>query len=429
MRTKLFIGLMCSSMSLMSGPLFAQQWTLKSSIEQAYAESPEIKMVLLDLDSRKQEVQSAGLWPNPSVEVRVDNKLGTDDGSGGYDLTDITFSQPIPVARLQHQRALAKSMAKIAEFDISHEQLMLEHKIAKAFHDLQFAHAEYELAKTRLTVADNIYNKSQKNRQGVIVRYLTPLEKMRLDIVREEARQAETSAEGAYNEALMRFARLLNIDVAAVTDMDSLTHVKVEWTLEELLQQQSQHIRLVTQQEKLVAARDEIELVKSSLLDDPEISISRSRDSFTQGREDVYALMFNMQIPLWSRDSKELSRAKYNAGQQNIQLQKDKRELEIQLKQSYTHLNHLIEQAQHHKNKVLLPSSKMLELTSRGFISGELNMLTLLDAHNTYFSAQLRYNELLVQAWHELADMRLAAGIVLVSAENITTQQNLKGGN
>ena len=56
-------------------------------------------------------------------------------------------------------------------------------------------------------------------------------------------------------------------------------------------------------------------------------------------------------------------------------------------------------------------------------------MLTLLDAHNTYFSAQLRYNELLVQAWHELADMRLAAGIVLVSAENITTQQNLKGGN
>ena len=89
----------------------------------------------------------------------------------------------------------------------------------------------------------------------------------------------------------------------------------------------------------------------------------------------------------------------------------------------------MIEQAQHHKNKVLLPSSRMLELTSKGFISGELNMLTLLDAHNTYFAAQLRYNELLVQAWHELADMRLAAGIVLVSVENIPTQETLKGGN
>lgn len=429
MNIKLLIGLISISISLMSVQSFAQQWSLTSSIEKAYAESPEIKMVLLDLESRKQEMQAAGLWPNPSVEIRVDNKLGKDDGSGGYDLTDITFSQPIPIARLQHQHALAKSMAKIAEYDISHEQLMLEHKIAKAFHDLQFAHAEYELARTRLTVADTIFNKSQKNKQGIIVRYLTPLEKMRLDIVREEARQAETSAEGAYAEALTRFAQLLNIDAGSVTDMDSLTHVKVEWSLEELLQQQSQHIRLVTQQEKLVAARDEIELVKSSLLDDPEISLSRSRDSFTQGREDVYAVMFNIQIPLWSSDSKELSRAKYNAGQQNIQLQKDKRELEIQLKQSYTHLNHLIEQAQHHKNKVLLPSSKMLELTSRGFISGELNMLTLLDAHNTYFTAQLRYYELLVQAWHELADMRLAAGIVLVSADNIATQQTLKGGN
>lgn len=429
MRTKLIIHLMCSSMLLGSGQSFAQQWTLESSIEQAYLESPEIKMTLLDLDSRKYEMQSAGAWPNPSVEVRVDNKLGTDDGSGGYDLTDITFSQPIPVSRLNHQRALAKSMVKVAELDVSHEQLLLENKIAKAFHDLQFAHAEYELARTRLTVADNIYSKSQKNKQGIIVRYLTPLEKMRLDIVREEARQAETSAEGAYNEALNHFARLLNVDVSAVTDMDSLAQMKEVWPLSDLLQRQSNHVLLMSQQQKLVAAREEIDLVKSSLLNDPEISISRSRDSFTQGREDVYALMFNVQIPLWNSDSKELSRAKYNAGQQNIQLQKDKRELEMRLKQSYTHLNHLIEQAQHHKDKVLLPSSKMLELTSRGFLSGELNMLTLLDAHNTYFSAQLRYYELLVQSWLELADLRLAAGITLVSLENMATQQLMKGGS
>jgi outer membrane protein TolC len=64
----------------------------------------------------------------------------------------------------------------------------------------------------------------------------------------------------------------------------------------------------------------------------------------------------------------------------------------------------------------------MLDLTRKGFSSGELNMLTLVDANNTYFEARLNYLELLYQAWVELADVNLYAGqlIVDVDAQNVS---------
>jgi outer membrane protein TolC len=59
----------------------------------------------------------------------------------------------------------------------------------------------------------------------------------------------------------------------------------------------------------------------------------------------------------------------------------------------------------------------MLALTDRGFTSGELSILSLVDANNTYFQAQLRYLELLYQAWTELADVKLYAGQMMADTD------------
>ena len=58
----------------------------------------------------------------------------------------------------------------------------------------------------------------------------------------------------------------------------------------------------------------------------------------------------------------------------------------------------------------------MLELTQKGYSTGEQNGLALVDASNTYFDAQARYLELLRDAWIEAAELRLAAGISLLDS-------------
>lgn len=404
-----------------------QRWTLESSVLQALTTAPELKKSMAEIGARQADIGLSGLWPDPSIEFRVDNMLGQDDGSGGYDLTDVTISQAIPLSRTKYQQSAAEANLRSAEFSRKHKALQVQNRVSKVFHQLQLASAEFSLAEKRLQLADDLIRQTQKNSQGVIVRFLTPLEKMRLTIIREEASQAKSNAEGQYHEALNEFAKLLGVEPDMATTVSKLQPLSVIPGINNLLAVQDNHVQLASQQQQLLSATHEIDVARNSQTEDPTISLSRSRESFAGGRDEVYGIMFNIQIPLHDRKSKAVSKANYKASQQRIELQRLKRELQIDLERSHTHLNHVVGQAASYATKILKPASKMLDLTNKGFTSGELNVLQLVDANNTYFEAQLNYLELLYQAWVELAEVKLFAG-QLIADVDLQNVSMIEGG-
>lgn len=405
---------------------FAQQWTLESSIQQAISVAPELKKSMAVIGERKEDVILSGMWPDPSIEFRVDNNLGKDDGAGGYDLTDVTISQAIPFSRTKYQQSVANANLKASEFSQAHLSLLLQNRVAKIFHQFQFSSARLSLAKKRLQLADELRKNTQRNNKGGIVRYLTPLEKMRITIIREEANQSASNAEGKYHESLNEFTKLLGIEKEKIATVPELQPITTMPDLNQLLALQDSHPQLSSQQQRLVAANHAIGVARSSQTEDPTISLSHSQEIFSGAREDVFGIMFKVQIPLHSRKSTAVSKASYQVSQQNIELQRLKRELQINLKRSLTHLGHVAGQASTYKEKVLRPAKKMLDLTNQSFTSGELNMLSLIDANNTYFEARLRYLELLYHALTELADVKLFAG-QMFSASNIQTARFTTG--
>lgn len=404
----------CCMLSLMASTTgHTQTWTLQSSLAQAMETAPELKKTMAQIAARQEDAKLSTMWPDPTISFRVDNKLGKDDNSGGFDLTDVTISQAIPLSRIKYQQSVADAYLKSAQVSRSYESLLIQNRVARAFHELQFASARYALAKKHLQLADKLNANSGKNTQGLVVRYLTPLEKIRLNIIREEASQQLTNAEGKYFEAANEFARLLGVTVEDVSDIVELEAIDQVPTLEELQAMQQRHPQLSVQQELLAAAHAEIDVARSSQTIDPTVSVSRSRDTFDTGREDVYGVMFNVQIPIHDRKTAAVSKARYNASQQRIELERMKRDLQINLKRSHTHTHHMVEQAADYEKRVLQPAQRMLDLTQRGFNSGELNMLSLVDAYNTFYAARLRYLDLIYQSRTELADLRLYAGQLL----------------
>jgi cobalt-zinc-cadmium efflux system outer membrane protein len=301
--------------------------------------------------------------------------------------------------------------------------MQVQNRVAKVFHQLQLASAEMSLAGKRLQLADELERQSRKNAKGVIVRYMTPLEKMRLKIIREEASQAASSAEGKYSEALSEFARLLGVETDQAATVSELQPIEAVPDIDRLLAAQEKHAQLAGQQQQLIAATHQIEVARSSQMEDPTVSLIRTRDTFEDGRDDVYGIMFNIQIPIHDRKGAAVGKAGYLASEQRIELERVRRDLQINLKRSYTHLNHVVEQAADYKEKVLSPAREMLDLTKSGFTSGELSMLTLVDANSTYFEARLKYLDLLYQAWVELADIRLYAGQLVADIDPVNTAQ------
>jgi cobalt-zinc-cadmium efflux system outer membrane protein len=394
----------------------AQQWTLQSSVRQAIETSPELKQSIAELGVRQADINLSSLWPDPEIGFRVDNKMGQDDGAGGYDLTDVLIRQSIPLSRIKYQEEAASASMKAARFSQQFQSLQVQNRVSKVFHQLQFASAKLELAEKQLKLANELNGKN-KDVKHVVVRYLSPLEEMRLTIIREEARQAEGSAEGKYKEALSEFVKLLGIEMDSVSSVSELQPVSDIPDLKQLFEWQNSHAQLSSQQQEVLAANHKIDVARSSQMIDPTIGLSWSKDTLSTGREDIYAIMFNIQIPITDRKTTAESKATYKASQQKIELQLLKRELKINLNRSYTHLNHVIEQAVEYKKKVLKPAGKMLELTNKGFSSGELNILSLVDANNTYFEAQLTYIDLLFQARMELAEVKLFAGQLITDTQ------------
>jgi len=413
---------------LASAPTVAQQWTLESSVRQAVSTSPELKKSVAEVGARQADIKLSNLWPDPEIGFQVDNKMGKDDGAGGYDLTDVTVTQAIPLSRIKYQKEAAEANLKAARYLRTYQSLQVQNRVAQVFHKLQFASAKSQLAEQRLKFAETLNEQGKKNSDGVVVRYLTPLEKMRLNIIREEARQATANAEGKHQEALSEFVKLLGIEISVISSVAGLQPVLAVPDIEQLTVMQSQHAQLSSQQQKVLAANHNIDVARSSQMIDPSIGLSWQRDTLTIGRSNIYAIMFNIQIPLSDRKNTAESKATYKASQQKIELQLMKRELRINLNRSYMHMNHVIEQAAEYKEKVLKPSSKMLELTNRGFASGELNVLSLVDANNTYFDSRLTYLDLLYQARAELADVKLYAGQLIVDIPDKTQSASFSTG-
>jgi cobalt-zinc-cadmium efflux system outer membrane protein len=83
----------------------------------------------------------------------------------------------------------------------------------------------------------------------------------------------------------------------------------------------------------------------------------------------------------------------------------------------------LVEQGEHYRSHVFNPARMVFDLTRKAYAAGEVEILALIDANDTYFNAQERYLELLQEAWLEAAELRLAAGISLVTTTKDTDHE------
>jgi cobalt-zinc-cadmium efflux system outer membrane protein len=398
-------------------------YTLESSIKRVLEVSPVIHAAAAEVAARNGDLSQAGAWPNPDVEVSGSNKLGIDDTTGGVDLTQVAVNQPIPLGRLSRQRKQAKAQLKMAEANLHYQQLLQEAEAAKQFHNLQLTTAKFHEAEEQLKFAEHYQKNKNNQKNDPLVRYLTPLEQKRLDIISAEANQALANTKGEYAEALSNFKALLQLPHDVPVEAVPLKSAELPESLEVLSElQEKNHPALKMAQYQVEAGHAGIALAKNELFQDPTFKLFGERDYLNDKRANFYGAGVTLQLPLWDRKNGSITKAKAEASKVEYDLQALKQQLKARLEQNRLHVGLLIEQAEHYQADILLPAKEMLELTQKGFLSGEVNVLSLVDANNTYFDATKRYQELLYGAWIELTELHLSSG-----QSWVVTNNNLNG--
>lgn len=407
------LALVTSPASYPVGAAEPAVWTLESAVRRGVAVAAEMRAIESEVRAREGELQRDGAWPMPTVELRADRRLGIETGRGGTDVTQLAITQPLPVSRLAHQRARAEANVAAARFGRLHVRLQLEHRTARAFHAVQLAEAKYRLAEQRFA-AGRRYAETRTDTGALdrLVRYLTPLDRTRLAILGETARQALAAADGERREAELRLRFELAlptepIRLAVLADAAPLPAADPDRSLED-------HPVLVSARFELEAARRGIDVARASRLADPTVSVFRERDVFGDAERGYYGIAVGVQVPLWHANQGEVARAAAETNRAEALYAERRRELEAARRGSRLRLERFIAQARDYVPNVLGPSERLLALTRRSFAAGEVGVLTLLDANNGYFDAAERRLELLAESWFAAADLRLATNQTLI---------------
>lgn len=402
------LGLVFFAGCLSMGAAQGQHFTLESSLQRALDLAPELRAADAAIAEKEGTLQRATAWPNPNIELRVDDRIGKETGAGGIKFSQLAVSQAVPLTdRRQHLADATLAALRATQAQRHHRKLMIEADIARIFHTLQLATAKVMLAKQRLELADLLQTAAQRREQaGELAR----LERIRLDILREQAHQATDREEGEYGEALAQFRSRLALNNDQLPELTPLSTVGALPTLESLRKILADHPAIQANAEQVEAAQGAMAVARTERIPDLSLRLFHDQDFINGQTQSINGVGVAWELPLWDRNAgrvKEAGAQLESATSDSIIV---KRDLNAELDQSYLHLGHLILQARHFHDRVLTPAQEMLTLTRRGYEAGEAEILFLVDANDTYFDAQVRYIELLYETWIELARLRLATG-------------------
>lgn len=397
--------------SLMSAASAAEPvWTLETSVHRALAVAPELAAAQAAIDARAAAAQELRAWANPRAGVRADNRIGKDDGRGGYDATALTFTQPLARDRAARREAATALLGEAAA-NRAAERLTLEREVAAAFHDLQLRQAQLALGEERLATTRALIAPRSRARDP-LVRVLTPLERLRVQLLVATAEQAVANAEGEQAEALSRLGVRLQKPLAEVR----VTAPTAPPTLPALIDLEARletHPELAGLAQGEAAARAEVGAARAQRWADPALELYVERDVLAGRRQTVTGVGVEIGLPLWNAGGAAIAQAQAKVARAQALRQARRRDLAADLAKSHTHFSHLRDQAQKFSEQLLTPAKQVLARTRRAFASGETNLIVFIDASNAYFDAHSQYLQLLHDAWLEAADVRAAAGVSL----------------
>lgn len=392
-------------------------WTLRAATQRLVEIAPERRQLDAVVEARLQALKQAGEWPNPSLELRADNRIGQMHG-GGMSFAQSSLSQPLPWHRIAHQQAVAELSLLASQSARRAQLLLLEREAARVFHALQLAEEKLRLARQQMELTER-YAQGRLNGSGDrLVRYLTPIERQRLIIMRVAAKDRVMAAELEHKQAQIEFRHLLGLAGAAANEIKTapMTLSAVP-TRAELERDLDNHPAIRAAYLEAEAARKGIEVAASQRHADPVLKLFRDRD-FNGTVFDVTGIGISFELPIWSQSRALVGKAVAEATSSAMHYEALRRDTRIRLAQAYEQLIHLRKEIEHLQKNLIAPAHRIVKLTQRSFASGESSVLDLVDANATYFEARSRYLDLLNKYALAAADLRLAAGKSILLGED-----------
>ncbi len=372
--------------------------TLRKALALALMHNPELKAFSWDVRVSEARQLQASLWPNPELEVEVEEVGGPGARSGvGAAETTIQLSQLIELGGKTDKRVKVAKLAKgLAGLDYQAKRLDVFTEVTKAFIEVLAGQQRLKLTEELLQLSKELLDTVTKR---VDAGKDSPLEKTKAAVaysnVNIQHRQAVGNLEFARNQLASTWAGQKPGFQSVTGKLDLLTPLPSIDELTGLMEQNPDIARWALEIDKGKAS---LELEKAKAISN--ITLSGGLQRFNE--TDDNAIVFGISIPLPISDRNQAGKleAVYTLARVREEQRAARIRIQTELGRAYRALyNSYIEATELDKN-VLQGAQSVFQASRIGYSQGKLDYLHVLDAQRTSFEAKARYIEALA-AYHK----------------------------
>lgn len=360
----------------------AASLSLAEALAEALTESPRLESYSHARRAAEAKRLQAGLLPNPSLRVEVENFAGSGALAGVQSLeTTLMLSQLLELGdkRRRREQAAARSIGLVeADYDIARLDVLAE--VARRFIHVARDQALLEVAEEAVELADS-------NRAAVAER-VTAGRAMQAQLSRAEIERARAAIqlEHREHELLAAKRRLAAAMGSAQTGFERVTadlfDLPATRPLDALLTELrgSPDLRRFISERRLRQA--ELELARARRVPDARVGAGVRRLEGID--EQALLLNFSMELPLFDRNQGNIRAARERLDQ--VAVAEDARYIEAQslLFTTYQELRHARTETAMLRETVIPQARRALQSFESGYQSGRFSYLELADARHEF---------------------------------------------
>ena len=372
--------------------------TLRDALALAMLQNPELRTYPYDLRAAEARVLQAGLWPNPELEIEVEEFAGSDDRSG-FDAAETTVQvgQPIELGGKRDKRVRLASLDKeLVQWDYESARLDVMRDVRQAF-------AAVLAAQDRVALAERLLDLSRQAHAAVAQRVEagkdSPVDELRAGVVLSKSRIGLQKAQKALSVARHNLAaawggRTVYFERAA-GDFYEVSPLAPPEDSAAAVAANPDIARWETQEQRQRAA---LRLEKARA--EPDVIIGGGVQRFEETDDSALVFGLSVPIPLFDRNQGGIRQAIANLGKTRRQYEAVLVRTLAALSEATGALAGAYDEVVILRDDVLPRAQQAFEAAREGYQQGKFDYLYVLDTQRTLFEVQAQYLDS-VEAWHK----------------------------
>lgn len=383
-----------------------------TAVDRTLASSPELQLYPYHIRALEAESLQAGLKPNPTVGVELENVMGTGDRRvlAGHELT-LSLSQVLELGNKRQRRVDVvdrQSVELQREFEV--KRLDVVAASLRDYYDVLRLQQLLEWNQRRIVSEKDALGVIQKRANAGVVGE-ADLMRMQLRLAKSETKQQTLRAQ--HEQALRVLAAnwAQEPDFNAVDgDMNNLPALPEPAQLEQALLETPDYL-LVVAQTRINEARLSLAEAESTA----NVTVGAGVRRF-ESNDDV-ALLFNFSMPLQLNDRNQgnIARAHTQYQEKLAQQALLKTRLEIALKRIQTAMQNNLEQEKRLKKQLEPVAQSLLQEVERGYKLGIYNVLQWVDAQDELYAIEREIIEAQYAVHRQFLELERLSGMSLVN--------------